>query len=251
MEEIKKVLVCFNYHLRDGGGLVIETIIKDNDEKIDETSSKICKREQWISALSECGFEIKCEYKNREKDSWSEGDSYWIAETVKNVPGYLKYTPKTNIDHLIEPIYRYGKVALYNAIIGLQQPNGGYHLFYRFDINAEGNWVGWVQVKIGYSLSAHYDGQIGYMINEEIYKNKGYMTDACFALKPFLRKFGYEYITLTVEESNMSSRRVCEKIGAKLIEIFDMPTWTENYGQGQRRTCIYEWYIEMEENTNG
>ena len=40
-------------------------------------------REEWLNALKECGFEIKGEYKNREKEPWSEGDGYIIFEAVK------------------------------------------------------------------------------------------------------------------------------------------------------------------------
>jgi len=40
-------------------------------------------REEWIEALTECGFEIRNEYKNLEHDPWQEGDDYWIVEAVK------------------------------------------------------------------------------------------------------------------------------------------------------------------------
>ena len=40
-------------------------------------------REEWLSALKECGFEVVGEYKNREKEPWSEGDGYWVVEAVK------------------------------------------------------------------------------------------------------------------------------------------------------------------------
>ena len=40
-------------------------------------------RGEWLAALRECGFEVKGEYKNREKEPWSEGDGHWIVEAVK------------------------------------------------------------------------------------------------------------------------------------------------------------------------
>jgi predicted acetyltransferase/SAM-dependent methyltransferase len=204
-------------------------------------------RETWLVALKECGFEVKGEYKNREKEPWCECDGYWIIEAVKKVPGYRKYTPKMNLDHLRTPIYKHSNAALYNDFINLEQPNNGVLQYYRFSINVEGKWVGWIQVKIGYSLRAYYDGQIGYMIDDENNRNKGHATNACVALKPFLRKFGYDYITITSDENNTASRRVCEKIDAKLLEVVDTPTWTSIYKQGQRRTCIYEWKIDIED----
>lgn len=201
-------------------------------------------REEWISALKECGFVIKGEYGDREVKSWQSGDGCLIIEAVKAIPGYKKYMPKTNLDHLRNPIYKHGNIALYNDVINLEQPNNGVEQYIKFSINASGEWVGWISVKIGYGIQSYYDGQIGYTIDDENNRNKGYMTDACLALKPFLRKFGYEYITLTVDEKNIASRRVCEKIGAELLEIVDTPTWTGIYRQGQRRTCIYEWCVK-------
>ncbi len=40
-------------------------------------------RTEWLAALRECGFEVKAEYKNREKELWNEGDGHWIVEAVK------------------------------------------------------------------------------------------------------------------------------------------------------------------------
>jgi len=204
---------------------------------------QLYSREAWLAALKECGFEIKGEYANREKEPWREGDGLLIIEAVKRTPGAAKYNPKMNLDYLCTPVYRHGNVGLYNDVINLEQPNQGYLQSYKFGVNANGKWVGWIQVKIGYSLKAYYDGQIGYVIDDRRERNKGYATDACLALKPFLRRFGYEYITLTTDEKNAPSRRVCEKIGARLLDIVDTPAWTNIYKQGQRRTCIYEWEI--------
>ena len=238
IDDIKKSLVCINYHLRNGGGFVIQL----GKTSTSQSSIQGFTKELWLNALDECGFEIVAEYKNYEKEPWANDTDNCIIEAIKNVPNYQKYTPKTNIDHLCTPVYRHGKVALYNDFIGLQQPNGGYHQFYRYDICGDGNFVGWVMVKIGYSLSAYYDGQIGFMIDEDK-RGNGYATDACIALKPLLKNFGYEYITLTVDENNTSSRRVCEKIGAELVKIVDTPKWQGTYKQGSRKTCIYEWKV--------
>lgn len=200
-------------------------------------------REEWLAVLIECGFEIGAEYKNREKEPWCEGDEHWIVEAVKSTKAKKRYSPAISFDYLQTPIYRYENVSLYNDKINLEQPNSGFNQFYRFDINADGNWVGFIHIWIGYSIRIHYCGQIGYGINEQ-YRKCGYATKACFALKPFLQKCGFMFVTITNDENNTASRRVCEKIGAKLLETIDTPTWSGMYGDGQRRTCIYEWEIE-------
>jgi len=42
---------------------------------------------------------------------------------------------------------------------------------------------------------------------------------------------------------NTPSRRTCEKIGAKLLEIVDLPVHNQMYLEGERRKCIYEWKL--------
>jgi len=44
-------------------------------------------REEWLLSLNECGFEVIAEYKNREKEPWSESDGNWIAVAVKGSEG--------------------------------------------------------------------------------------------------------------------------------------------------------------------
>jgi SAM-dependent methyltransferase len=40
-------------------------------------------RDTWLSALAECGFEIRHEYCNREKETWREDNGLWIVEAAK------------------------------------------------------------------------------------------------------------------------------------------------------------------------
>ena len=294
IEEIKQALIHINYHLRDGGALVIGSGFRARDavsdchppqtfyplkqvypdvkvwkvgETRNDTETGRCYisqtfyaedadghiehfnhefflqgyyREEWLAALKECGFEIIAEHDSHEVDTWYGGHE---IEAVKKIPDKQRYTPKRNLESLRVPILRHGSVVLYNDVINLEQPNSGKTEFYRFDINVGGEWVGWIHVLVGHTIRSRYDGQIGYMINDEKYRNKGYATDACLALKPFIRSLGYEYITITTDENNIASRRVLSKIGATLLETVDTPTWTGIYRQGQRRTCIYEWHF--------
>lgn len=40
-------------------------------------------RDAWLSALAECGFELRHYYCNRENELWCEDNGLWIAETEK------------------------------------------------------------------------------------------------------------------------------------------------------------------------
>ena len=199
-------------------------------------------RQQWLDALKECGFEVVGEYKNREKEPWTEGDKNWIVEAVKSTADKKRYCPSVSFDYLQTPIYRYENVALYNDFINLEQPNSGWFPHYKFDINADGNWVGGIFVRVGYTIKTKYGGHLGYWIDDENNRNKGYMTKALLALKPFLLKLGFKHVLISNSEENAPSRRVCEKIGAKLLEIVDTPEWHGLYNE-QRRTCRWEWSI--------
>lgn len=64
------------------------------------------------------------------------------------------------------------------------------------------------------------------------------------ALLPLIRAHGFKRILITADWNNAASRRVCEKLGAQLIETADTPEWSGLYGEGQRRTCIYEWIMD-------
>jgi len=44
-------------------------------------------REEWLAAFTECGFEVVGEYKNRNKEPWSEIDEWWIVEVIKASKG--------------------------------------------------------------------------------------------------------------------------------------------------------------------
>jgi SAM-dependent methyltransferase len=135
MDAVKKAFVCINNHLRDGGGLVIETALppteshsyplqtfmpskqpypglkvwKTGEGRVDadtgrhyisqifyaeaENGQTECfdhsfylqrySREEWLAAFAECEFEVKDEYRNREKEPWRKDDRLWIVETVK------------------------------------------------------------------------------------------------------------------------------------------------------------------------
>ncbi|MCL2741204.1 MAG: GNAT family N-acetyltransferase, partial [Oscillospiraceae bacterium] len=125
----------------------------------------------------------------------------------------------------------------------LEHANDGRGPKYVFYIKAGGEWVGWVHVKVYYSIRCRHDGQIGYMIDDEKNRNRGYATKALLALRPFLRRCGFKKVLINTDIDNPPSRRVCEKVGARLVEVFDTPTWTGIYAQGQRQGCKYEWDV--------
>ena len=116
-------------------------------------------------------------------------------------------------------------------------------LAYLFDITVNGIKVGGIHLRLGWSLSYYYAGQIGYWIDES-HRKHGYATNACLALLPLIKAHGYNKIVVGTDENNIASHRVCEKVGMNFLETLDTPEWSVLYEEGQRRTRVYVWDIK-------
>ncbi len=51
-------------------------------------------------------------------------------------------------------------------------------------------------------------------------------------------------VIITCNPDNFASRSICESIGAKLIEIIDIPTSSDAYSKIEPQKCRYEWIID-------
>ncbi|MCL1858614.1 MAG: GNAT family N-acetyltransferase [Oscillospiraceae bacterium] len=112
---------------------------------------------------------------------------------------------------------------------------------YEFDITEKnsGEVFGKISLRLGFTDGLYYGGHIGYTVNED-YRNMGVATVACGIILELVRAHGFKKIIITNHYINKASRRVCEKIGAKLIRIARLPEWHDLYIEGQRFECIYE-----------
>ena len=153
------------------------------------------------------------------------------------------YSPSDNFE--FQPIGKliHGEVSLLLSEAVPANPEHDAPPKYFFDIFVNNHRVGFIHLRVGYSLPYYIAGQIGYGIDEP-FRGRGYATKACFALKPLIKVHGYKKIILSTNENNMASRYSCERIGATLIHTIDTPEWIGLYDEGQRRTSIYEWAVE-------
>ena len=112
---------------------------------------------------------------------------------------------------------------------------------YGFDIieKNSGAAFGKISLRLGFTDGLYYGGHIGYTVNEN-YRNMGVATAACEIILELVKAHGFKKIIITNHHINKASRRVCEKIGAKLVRIARLPEWHDLYIEGQRFECIYE-----------
>ncbi len=114
---------------------------------------------------------------------------------------------------------------------------------YAFEISRDGNRVGEINLRIGYTDGLYYGGQIGYSVDEQ-HRGHGYAAKACRLLVPVIRAHGMKKVLITNNITNIASKRTCEKLGAKLIRVARLPEWHDLYKDDLRFVNIFEWSVD-------
>lgn len=113
---------------------------------------------------------------------------------------------------------------------------------YHFAVVKGGEKIGDINLRIGYTDGLYYGGQIGYGI-DEAHRGHGYAAAACRLLAPVARAHGMQKLLITNVPENTASRRVCEKLGARLVRMARIPEWHDMYKEGKRYVNIFEWCV--------
>lgn len=81
-------------------------------------------------------------------------------------------------------------------------------------------------------------GHLGYGVDSE-YRGRQLAERACRLLIPFIKQHGFSEIWITCNPDNYASRKTCERLGAELVEIVDVPLNHEMYKDGDRQKCRF------------
>jgi tagatose 1,6-diphosphate aldolase len=120
-------------------------------------------------------------------------------------------------------------------------PVRGFVPAYEFKMVLTGTDIvaGRINLRIGNTdLIVLYAGHIGYSV-EPPHRGQRFAVRATRLLLPLARRHGLETIWITVNPDNLPSRRTCEILGAEMVEIVDLPEWTDMYQRGERQKCRY------------
>lgn len=111
---------------------------------------------------------------------------------------------------------------------------------YRFFIcDKQGNRMGECDLRIGYNQGLYYGGHIGYTVYEE-FRGRHYAAKACSLLFELAKKHGMNYLYITCRPENIASRRTCEYLGGKLLEIAELPPDNDmRLNDGATEECVY------------
>ena len=98
--------------------------------------------------------------------------------------------------------------------------------------------IGECDLRIGYNANTYYGGNIGYSIKKE-YRGNHFAGKASLLLFELAKKHNMEYLIITCNSENLASRKTCEYIGCKFLEIVKLPESSEQYVLGEREKCVY------------
>ena len=102
--------------------------------------------------------------------------------------------------------------------------------------------AGFCDLRVGHNDNTFYGGNIGYGVHEN-FRGSHFAAKACLLMKELAVSHGMDHLIITCDPDNIASRKTCEYIGAALLEIFELPEWTELYKLGKRMKCRYRWEI--------
>lgn len=121
----------------------------------------------------------------------------------------------------------------------------GYSPEYKFHILLHGTdiKIGHINFRLGNSEKViKYIGHVGYGIDEQ-YRGNKYAAKACKILRSVAIEYGMKSLIITCNPENHASRKICESIGAKFVDVIDIPETSDAFSFDETQKCRYEWVL--------
>ena len=114
-----------------------------------------------------------------------------------------------------------------------------YHFWMEIDSDGAVGVAGAVALRIGSSRDLRvYYGHVGYHVYP-LFRGRNYAERAVRLLLPLARAHRQDPLWITTNPDNDASRRTCEKLGARLVEIVRVPRRHPLYLRGDHAKCRY------------
>ena len=112
---------------------------------------------------------------------------------------------------------------------------------YRFAMHVDGvsHPVGRLGLRVGSNyMIENYAGHIGYEVVPAFRGNR-LAERSCRLVLPLARYHGFDALWITCNPDNWASRRTCERLGARFVEVVDVPRDSDLFASGSERKCRY------------
>lgn len=108
--------------------------------------------------------------------------------------------------------------------------------------------MGHIHLRVGETEQIYYCGHIGYAVLEK-YRGSHLAERACRLVFPLAMKHGICPLWITCNPENTPSRRTCERLGGRLVEIIPVPEESEMFLSGDTHKCRYWFELVEPENS--
>jgi tagatose 1,6-diphosphate aldolase len=122
-----------------------------------------------------------------------------------------------------------------------ENPARGWVPAYRFAMRIDGvdHPVGRISLRVGSTHTIeHYAGHVGYEVTPA-FRGQRLAERSCRLILPLARRHGFDTLWITCNPNNLASRRTCERLGAQLIDIVDVPPDNDVFEPGGEVKCRY------------
>jgi predicted acetyltransferase len=112
---------------------------------------------------------------------------------------------------------------------------------YHFEMRVNGTVAGGIRFRAENEFDVEqYAGNLGYNVDPK-FRGHHFAERACRLLAPLARAHGFQHLWITCNPDNAASRRTCERLGAVLVEIVELPDGSDMRLKGDRFKCRYRW----------
>ena len=121
-------------------------------------------------------------------------------------------------------------------------PNIGYVPAYKFKMVHAGQTeeIGHIEFRVGNTRDlVMYGGHFAYGVEPE-HRGQKYAARACRLLLPLAEQHGLNELWITCNPDNAASAKTAELAGARLVEIVDLPEYSDMFQEGERQKCRYK-----------
>ena len=145
-----------------------------------------------------------------------------------------KEFPSSDVHQLLD-----GELALHLVRTFATDPSRPWLPTYDFEMQVGGEIAGHLSLRARNTFDVLlYFGHLGYAV-EPSFQGHHYAERACRLLFPVARSHGLTTLWITNSPDNIASRRTCERLGARLVEVITVPEDNATYHLGDRKSCRY------------